>query len=206
VRLFVAVDVPQAVREALAVARARLEKLCRSARWVRIEGAHVTLKFIGEVPDEQFESIRAALRNIRLHPRRLDRERPDLENDGRVATQIDLHFAGLGFFSNERRPRVFWAGIEGGPALGQLAAAIEAALVPVGSPRENRDFRPHLTLARFDSPEGVEPLRRAVAEISAVEFGRAAVREFYLYRSVLKRSGAEYTRLETYPLSWESSS
>lgn len=98
VRLFVAVDVPQAVREALAVACARLEKLCRSARWVRIEGAHVTLKFIGEVPDEQFESIRAALRDVRLDPRRLDRERPDLERDGRVATQIDLHFAGLGFF------------------------------------------------------------------------------------------------------------
>ena len=110
-----------------------------------------------------------------------------------------LRFAGLGFFPNARRPRVFWAGVEADPQLAELAAAIEAKLAPLGIPAEKREFHPHLTLARFDSPQGTDALRAAVEALNAPEFGSAIFEEFYLYRSVLKPSGAEYTRLETYP-------
>ena len=192
-RLFVALDIPQEVRDSLAALRACLEPLSRAARWVRIEGAHITLKFIGEVSDERAAGIRATLAGI-------------LTGTPRFAppfTTIHLRFAGLGFFPNEGRPRVLWAGIEAGPELGQLAEAIDGALVPFGVPAETREFRPHLTLARFESPAGIERLRAAAAESATAEFGRAAIDAFHLYRSILKRSGAEYTRLATYPFSSE---
>jgi RNA 2',3'-cyclic 3'-phosphodiesterase len=182
-RLFVALDIPDAVRDALARAIKQLRKLSSSARWVRIEGAHITLKFIGETPPEQAERIRSALKKAR------------------VAGPIDLHFAGLGFFPNPRRPRVLWTGVTAGDALRELAASIETQLEPLGIAREARDFSPHITLARFNSPRGLDALHFAVQELGVPEFGRATAREFHLYQSVLKQGGAEYTRLASYQIS-----
>ena len=180
-RLFVALDVPGPVREALVELSARLKKTCPSARWVRLEGVHITLKFIGEVSQEIGEKIRHALGTLPGFP------------------PIKLRFASLGFFPNARRPRVFWAGVEAEPQLGELAGAIEAKLEPLGIPAEKRAFHPHLTLARFESPQGTQPLVAAVEALGTPEFGGEIFNEFHLYQSVLKRSGAEYTRLVTYP-------
>jgi RNA 2',3'-cyclic 3'-phosphodiesterase len=185
VRLFVALDVPAWVREALADLSARLKKSCSGARWVRLESVHITLKFIGEVSLETVEKIREALGSLPQFP------------------PILLRFAGLGFFPNARRPSVFWAGVEAGPQLAKLAGAIEAKLEPLGVPAEKRDFHPHLTLARFESPQGTQALAAAVEGLEAPEFGSETFHEFHLYQSVLKRSGAEYTRLVTYPLQRE---
>jgi 2'-5' RNA ligase len=184
-RVFVALDIPESVRAAAADLSARLQKICPQARWVRLQGVHVTLKFIGEAPEAQVERIRAALADVRGFG------------------SIEIRFAGLGFFPSGRHPRVFWAGMEAGAVLGQLAAAIEAKLAPLGIPSETRDFHPHLTLARFDSPEGVERLRAEIDKLGNPEFGSTATTEFHLYRSVLKSGGAEYTRLETYRLAGE---
>ena len=181
-RLFVALDVPGQVREALAELSARLKKICLSARWVRLESVHITLKFIGEVSLETVEKIREALGTLPAFP------------------PIVLRFAGLGFFPNARRPRVFWAGVEADPQLAALAGAIEAKLDPLGIPAETRKFHPHLTLARFESPQGTQPLVAAVEALGSPEFGSETFHEFHLYQSVLKPSGAEYTRLVTYPL------
>lgn len=179
-RLFVALDVPEAVRAALAELSDRLKKTCHSARWAPLEGVHITLKFIGEVPPDKVETIRQALGAL-----------PGF-------APIRLRFSGLGFFPSVRRPRVFWAGVEGGAQLAELAAAIEAKLVPLGIPAEKRDFHPHLTIARLEPPQG-KALAAAVEGLGAPEFGSEAFKEFYLYQSALKRSGAEYTRLVTYP-------
>jgi 2'-5' RNA ligase len=182
VRLFVALDIPHSVSEALAGLSHQLSRTGDGARWVRLEGVHVTLKFIGETPLDRVAGVRAALGEVRGF------------------SPIDLHFAGLGFFPNTRRPRVLWAGVTAGPALKALAAAIETRLEPLGIPREERDFNPHITLARFDSPQGLGTLRAAVEKLGAPEFGRARAAEFHLYQSVLKRGGAEYTRLASYQL------
>jgi 2'-5' RNA ligase len=179
-RLFVALDIPEDVRAAIGAIIAKLRGEDRSARWVRIEGAHVTLKFIGEVSVEKASDIQTALANVPL------------------ATPIKMSFHGLGFFPNERRPRVLWAGIERGAELGALAATVETALEPLGIAREKRAFSPHLTLARFDSSNGLDPLRECIAKAGPLEFGSSIAREFHLYQSVLKRGGAEYTRLATY--------
>ena len=180
-RLFVALDVPGPVRAALSELTERLRKTCPGARWVRLEGAHITLKFIGEVSSEKFEEIRGALGAISHF------------------TPITVRFAGLGFFPSPRRPRVFWAGVEGGPPLAQLAAAIEMKLELLGIPPEKRAFHPHLTLARIETPQDSRGLAAAVEALGSPEFGNEALNEFHLYQSVLKRSGAEYSRLATYP-------
>jgi 2'-5' RNA ligase len=185
VRLFVALDIPDAVRNALAALSHDLRKLSSAGRWVRIEGAHITLKFIGETPDDRAERIRSVL------------------HEARGPGPIELQFSGLGFFPTPRRPRVLWAGVAAGPELRTLAAAIETQLEPLGIPHETRDFSPHITLARFDSPKGLDALSGAVENLGAPEFGRATSREFHLYQSVLKRGGAEYTRLASYPISGE---
>src|SRR5258708_38346035 len=109
-RPLVAPDLPGDVREAIGGLIAKLRDACRSARWVRIEGAHVTLKFIGEVSAEKAADIKTALASVHF------------------PAPIKMSFRGLGFFPNEWRPRVLWAGIEAGPELGALATAVETAL------------------------------------------------------------------------------
>jgi RNA 2',3'-cyclic 3'-phosphodiesterase len=190
VRLFVALDIPQSVRDALAKLSGELRVAAPAASWVRLrfEGAHLTLKFIGEVPADLAEKIRAALSEVR------------------AAAPIPLRFAGLGFFPSPRRPRVLWAGVEAGPELAALATNIESRLEPLGIPRESREFSPHITLARFESPKGMDRLRDAAEKLASTEFGSALATEFYLYQSVLKRGGAEYTRLANYPVSSEPAS
>ena len=179
-RLFVAFDIPEDVRAAVAALSAKLKSVCGSGRWARIEGAHVTLKFIGEVPAEKTEAIQAALRSVPF------------------PAVFNVFFRGLGFFPNERHARVLWAGIEAGPELRALAEAVETSLEPLGIAREQREFSPHLTLARFDSPNKLAGLRAAIAAAGPLDFGQTIVNEFHLYQSVLKRGGAEYTRLASF--------
>jgi len=179
-RLFVAIDIPEDVRSAIAGLVSKLRPACRNARWVRIEGLHVTLKFIGEISPEACAAIQAALAAI--PPR----------------TPISMTFRGLGFFPDERRPHVLWAGVKGGAELAALADEIDAALAALGIPREEREFNAHLTLARLESPRILETFHDAVKQAGRLSFGRTAVEEFHLYQSVLKPSGAEYTRLATF--------
>jgi len=187
-RLFVALDIPETVRDSLTRLSRQLRETCPTARWVSIEGAHVTLKFIGETPAERVEQIRSALGGVP------------------ATGPIELRFAGLGFFPDARRPRAFWAGVEAGAELRALATSVETQLEPLGLPRETRAFHPHITLARFKLPGGLDPLRAAVEKLGVPEFGRHLAREFHLYQSVLKPKGAEYTRLASYQIAREPAS
>ncbi|MFZ0883539.1 MAG: RNA 2',3'-cyclic phosphodiesterase [Candidatus Acidiferrales bacterium] len=180
-RLFVALDLPDAVRHSLADLIAQLKPKSRSARWVRPESTHLTLKFLGNTDAQKLDSIRAAL--ARIHS----------------AQPVDLHFRALGFFPNEFKPRVIWTAVEASANLFELAATLEAALEPLGFPRESRAFVPHLTLARITATKGIENLVRAADALKSYDFGSARESEFHLFESVLKRSGAEYKKLATFP-------
>jgi RNA 2',3'-cyclic 3'-phosphodiesterase len=179
-RLFIALDIPDDVRSAIATVVAKLRRACEVARWVHLEGAHVTLKFIGEVPAETAGPIKAALATVPF------------------PGAIKIFFRDIGFFPNEHRPRVLWAGAVVDPELRTLAEAVENSLEPLGLAREQREFSPHVTLARFKSPEKLDGLRAAVAAAGPLEFGGAVANEFHLYQSILKPGGAEYTRLATF--------
>jgi RNA 2',3'-cyclic 3'-phosphodiesterase len=180
VRLFVALEIPAAVRENFANFMNQLRLLAPQSRWVRPENLHATLKFIGEVPAENLGTIRTALAAVRS------------------PQAVTIDFRGLGFFPNEKHPRVFWAGMEASPNLKTLASDIERAMEKLGIPREQRPFSPHLTLARFEPPRLPEKLRAPIQENAALEFGSLATKEFHLIESKLKPSGAEYTTLESF--------
>ena len=184
-RLFVALQIPPAVRENLAALMDELRAADAAssknkARCVRAENLHVTLKFIGHVDAGKLDAIRAELAEV-----------------GSDAP-VELRFRGLGFFPNERRPRVLWAGVEGSPSLAALAGEIDTRLSKLGIPRETRDFSPHLTLARFDPPGISEALRAAAQKNITREFGGGRTGEFHLFESKTRPTGAEYTRLSSF--------
>jgi RNA 2',3'-cyclic 3'-phosphodiesterase len=180
VRLFVALEIPSAVRDNLAAMIRDLRPLAEQLKWVRAENLHVTLKFLGETPEEKLGGIRRALSSVTSEKR------------------VDVHFRGLGFFPNEKRPSVFWAGIEASTSLETLADDIHHALEAVGIPREERAFTPHLTLARLRASGLPEKLRSAIQQNARRDFGALNAHEFHLIESKLKPSGAEYTTLQSF--------
>ncbi|HTS11466.1 MAG TPA: RNA 2',3'-cyclic phosphodiesterase [Candidatus Limnocylindrales bacterium] len=179
-RLFVALDFPDSIRHTIRELIARLKPAAKGARWVRPEGMHVTLKFIGHVDAKKVAAIEDALAPVRS------------------AQPVEMFFRGIGFFPNDRRPRVVWCGIEASANLAALAADVERALVPLGIAADSRDFVPHLTLARFEQGVRADELVRAASEFQSQDFGSAKEIEFHLFESILKPSGAEYKKVRSY--------
>jgi 2'-5' RNA ligase len=160
---------------------AELKPLASTARWSRPEGMHVTLKFIGNVDASKLDAIRAVLAAVRSD------------------APVEMRVRGMGFFPNERRPRVLWSGIEASATLPLLAAHTERALEPLGVAREDRNFSPHLTLARLKDSKRLDELIHAVENMKSRDFGSTRETEFHLFESVTKPSGAEYRKIESYP-------
>ena len=178
-RLFIALDIPADVRAALTSYLERARALAPEARWARVEGLHVTLKFIGHAEDARVEQIKAALSLIKAAP-------------------FEVKFAGVGFFPNPNAGRVFWAGVDGVESLPSLASSIDAAMEKLEFPRETKPYHPHLTLARTSSrPLG--ELKPLLAE-APPQFGTMTAREFFLYQSQPQKGGSKYTKLERFAL------
>ncbi len=186
-RLFVALDLTDAVRAAIAELLAGLKPTTGAMRWVRPDALHLTVKFIGHLGEEKLPALREAL--------------------ARVGTSepVELEFHGVGFFPNPRSPRVFWVGVRGNDALFDLAGQIEAALEPLGIARERRAYAPHLTLCRFKSgpgkktdAHGLRRLQEKIAALPSVDFGHVRCEEFFLYQSKLSPGGAKYSNLERF--------
>jgi RNA 2',3'-cyclic 3'-phosphodiesterase len=191
VRLFVALEIPAAVRENLTPFMKEMRDLSeglaeKRVRWVRPENLHVTLKFIGEVSATKLDAIRGELTNVRSD------------------APIDLQFRGLGFFPDEKHPRVLWAGLAVSPNLPLLAGDIDRALEAQGIAPDKRAFTPHLTLARFEALGLHEKLRAAIQNNRECEFGSFQAREFHLFESKLKPTRAEYTTLATLSFTLEA--
>lgn len=181
-RLFVALDIPESIRAGIAQACERLKSAAPDARWVRPESQHLTLKFIGEQPDERLEQFKAALSKVRAP----------------AAFKIQLN--GLYFFPQKRYPRVLAVFVhpqETTAAMEELFKKIEFHLEPLGVEREDRGFRAHLTVARLDPRASHDALEKALEPVMRTEFGEFETGEFHLYRSELKRGGAVYTELAT---------
>ena len=180
-RLFVAIEIPGDIRSALAVFVKELRRTAPQAKWVRAENLHVTLKFLGETEPLKLGAIERVLAAIRS------------------PLPVSLEFRGLGFFPNERKPRVFWLGMEASANLKMLASEIDHTLHQFGFLLEDRSFPPHLTLARFNPPGLPPKLGSAAAEHSARKFGSLIAKEFHLIESKLKSTGAEYTTVKSFP-------
>jgi len=180
-RLFTGIDLAEDIRE-------RLERLLMHLRpaahlkWSPVYNLHLTLKFIGEWPEEKLPELEAALRSI----------------PSRAVIQAEVK--GLGWYPNPNHPRVFWVGVQAGEPLLNLVRDTEAALAPLGIAKEERAFAPHLTLARIKDPVPLQALRNAIAQLETLEFGSFVVDRFHLYRSQPGAAGSIYTKLSEFPL------
>lgn len=177
-RLFVAIDLPEATKDA--VLRLREDDL-PPGRWTRREALHLTLHFIGDVPEAVARAYQRALQQA-------------------DAGAFDMRIAGVGQFPIEARPRVIWAGVENTPALRALYEAVGNALESEGFKRERRRFHPHITLMRFKKPLRRGPASKWIDAHLDFYTEPFRVEQFVLYESDLKPSGAVYTKRKVYNL------
>jgi 2'-5' RNA ligase len=170
-RLFVAVTLGADIEARATAAMAELQAMAPQARWVRPEGLHLTLSFLGEVAAERLPELREALSGVATHH-----------------APFTLSVAGGGGFGSPRHPRVLWAGIGGDTAaLGALQAEVAAALEPLGFPRETRAYTAHLTLARAKHPRGEAALAPCVQALAGAAWGEARVERLLLFESTRGR-------------------
>lgn len=188
-RAFIAVSIPDEVKRKLQEESNRLsDLLCGGqVRWVRTDGIHLTLKFLGEISNDNLGKFRQVLeKEVERNP------------------FFTLRVGGFGCFPNIRRPRVLWIGItEENGTLTRVQSTIEEKLVPLGIEKEGRPFHPHLTLGRVRrniSMSELTELQDAVKEFVVGQIGHFEVSELHLIRSILRPSGAEYSSLGDYPL------
>lgn len=189
IRAFIAVPLPDTLLRELGRLQRQLEEQTspRSVRWVRPQGVHLTLKFLGDTPTEKLSEIEGALAVV-----------------ARSAPACTFTVGGLGCFPNTRRPRVVWVGVQ--EPTGRLAAlqdAIEEVMAPFGYSPEGRGFTPHLTLGRVGrkTTRGDAARVGEIVACTTVEtLAEVPADRFALIRSVLKPSGAEYTTLQEFAL------
>jgi 2'-5' RNA ligase len=184
-RLFVACPMPEDIKRGLAAVQddlrgAGFDRL----RFVRPEGVHITLKFLGSVEAERVEAITAALQRV-IQP-----------------FELKLALDQLGGFGGARL-RVVWVGLAGDiERLAGLAGRVEGALGPLGFPGEGRPFAPHLTLARVPEQATADERRRLSRHIEAYRFPSLPpmiVTEVHLMSSILGPGGSNYERLVSFP-------
>jgi 2'-5' RNA ligase len=179
-RLFLAIDLPAAARDAVALATASSRaEFAALVRWVEPERLHLTVKFLGEQPESLVERLQDAMR-------------------ARVSASatLDLRIVGTGAFPSVRQPRVLWCGVAANPGLERLYQEVEQAAADVGVPGETRKFHPHLTLGRVRAPLAADDAGRLASMLRAVDVNEHfTVETIDLMRSELSAQGARYERL-----------
>jgi len=173
-RLFTAIDLPVEMVEKLGAFLARLQPLAK-LRWTEVENLHITTKFIGEWPEAHIDEMKNALRGV--------------EN----TAVIRISVRAVGWFPDLRRPHVFWAGVDGGEPLSNLAKTTEQAVAKLGVPLEPRIYSPHLTLARVKYAVPLEALLKSAGD---PDFGAFLATSFFLYLS----ANGKYSKLAEFPL------
>ena len=188
-RLFIAIELPGNVLTALNQVQHELQRepALTRLRWVRPEGIHLTLKFLGDTPEAKRADIEAAI----------------TRSVAGVAA-FELHLGRVGRFGSRNSPRVVWIDVGGETeALGRLQSQVEGEVSPLGFPGEKRAFSPHLTLARVPPEKAREvaaPLEDAMSRLTVPPATLQAT-EVSLMRSELQRGGAVYTQLFSSKLS-----
>lgn len=184
VRVFIAIELSRELGDSLGRLQDRLKRQVaeRSVRWVRPEGIHLTLKFLGDVPAQRVADISRAV-----------------EAACQGFDPFSFSLAGLGCFPNPRRPRVVWVGVqEPSGTLARLQKIVEGKLTGLDFEPENRPFQPHLTLGRVGrqaSRSDQQQLGELITESEVGTLGSMTVTSVNVMRSDLRPGGAVYTAL-----------
>lgn len=179
-RLFNAIEIPDEIKAGLTEAQRRLKSSgVVDASWTRPEGIHLTLKFLGEVPESKVQDIMNGLRHA-------------AEGIG----PFRLEVGGIGTFPNPKNARVVWVGLSGDiEKLSRLQAAVEETISEIGFERDERAFTPHLTLGRIKYIRSRDRWIKALDEIKDISLSGFDVAAVSLMKSELKPSGAVYTEM-----------
>jgi 2'-5' RNA ligase len=176
VRAFVALAIGSGLRARIGELMGEIRPRVAGVRFVRPEGIHLTLRFLGPTLPGQIQHLG-----------------PRLERVAAACPPSEARVAGLGLFPTRGSPRVLWLGVALPPPVLALQAACEEAVVGVGFPPETRPFRSHLTLGRWRE-------RAPAPELPPADLGPVSLETLVLYRSELRREGALYTPLASFPL------
>jgi 2'-5' RNA ligase len=184
IRAFLAIELPDALRPGLTQVQEELKRSRADVRWVPVGNIHLTLKFFGNVPEDEIDALVRAARTATA-----------------AAAPLELQVTGAGAFPSPNAPRVVWLGLGGDVLpLTRLYYGLEKAFTGLGYLPEGRAFNPHLTLGRVKSPANRERLAARLAKLPPVEWPEFTVTELVLFRSVLSPQGSVYTPLEVIPL------
>lgn len=176
-RLFVALDLPQAVKQSLEP----LAKGLGDVRWLAPEQQHLTLRFIGDVANGALHEVAEALATVPAQP-------------------FAVTLKGLGHFPPRGEPRVLWVGVEKNAELAGLKRRIDRALREAGMPPDARKFAPHVTIARMREPLSPTRLGTYLMRHSLYRSAPFPVSSFHLYSSWLRSDGAEHQIEASYEL------
>jgi 2'-5' RNA ligase len=183
-RSFVAVELSREIAEGVRRILEGLQERVAGVRWIQPEGIHLTLTFLGEVDPDLIEEI--------VHK---------TEEAVRAIGPFTIGIRGGGGFPNARNPRVIWVGVDDPSGeLRKMQARVEKGMKELGFTSEGRDYTPHLTVGRLRSGKGKGTVAHAIEAISECNLGTMEVREVILFRSHLKPTGAEYTKVKSIPL------
>ena len=178
VRSFIAVDLDDVeIKNRITKTQQDLEGTGASLKIVQPEIMHLTLRFLGEIPQATVQKVIEAMNGTRFSP-------------------FEVEFSGVGVFPNIRRISVVWIGItKGQQELAEIFEQLEPKLRQIGLPPDNKGFSPHLTIARVRSGLNKEPLAKSVESMHEVEFGKMEVKGVRLKKSTLTPRGPVYTTL-----------
>ena len=184
IRAFLAIELPEVLRAGLAQVQEELKRCRADVRWVAPGNIHLTLKFFGNVPDDEIGPLAQAARQVVAE-----------------AEPFQLQATRAGAFPSPNAPRVLWLGLGGDVVpLTRLFYGLEKAFAALGYPPEGRAFNPHLTLGRVKSPANRDKLARLLEKLPPVDWPPFEVKELTLFQSVLSPQGSKYTPLQVIPL------
>ncbi|RLB12212.1 MAG: RNA 2',3'-cyclic phosphodiesterase [Deltaproteobacteria bacterium] len=185
IRSFLAFELPGEMRDALSRLSSELRPLLPGARWVRAENIHLTVVFLGQVPESSIEGITGVAKST------CDRY-----------GAFDIGLKGVGVFSGPRNPRVLWVGLQADlERMSNFRNVLQRKLRPFGVREEKRPFRPHLTLCRFKKgSRGGPPLEKILDGYQDFSGPFYRLQELILFKSDLTPAGSIYTKLARFSL------
>jgi len=185
IRSFIAIDLPEDLKEELKKFQSRLKKSKADVKWVRPESMHITLRFLGYLTPEEIEKAKTAINTV-----------------AKRFAPFQIQVRGWGTFPEKGRPRVIWTGLEqGAEILEQIFNQLEKELVKLGFDKADKKFVPHLTLGRIKTSKNLKDLIEYLNKEGTKTYGNFWAEKIILFKSDLKPEGAIYSIIKDEPFS-----